>query len=164
MSGVPTPRPGRKYTAKQIETMRQAHPAFVMPGHVMRIDADGYTEFVPDHLAVDPWSGKGRALQTAYRSKETIKELFPTEKPRVKRTPQQRVDSMQKHMQDDAQRGGFPGLSEEKVQELVRRAWKRGQPVSADDVRKVAAGMIQEAENKFEASERKKVTRTAPSD
>ena len=141
--------------------MRLAHPDFVMPGHVMRIDPDGYTSFVPDRKAAMPWSGKGKA-QTAYRSKETVQEIFPTE-PIKKRTPQQRVDSMQKHMQEDAMKG-FPGLPEEKVQEVVRRSWQRGEPVAAEDVRAFATALMQEAENKFEAAESKKVVRTAPSD
>ena len=160
---VPTPKPGRRYTARQIEAMRLAHPGFVMPGHVMRIDADGYTSFVPDEQAAWAWSGKGRALETAYRSKETVKELFPIQNPRVKRTPQQRVDSMQQHMMQDAQQG-FPGLSEEWVQAQVRRSWKAGQPVSADDIRSAAAALLAEAEAVYEGTQRKKVVRDSATD
>ena len=160
---VPTPKPGRRYTAQQIEAMRQAHPGFVMPGHVMRIDADGYTTFVPDKQAVAPWSGKGEALNTAYRSKETVQELFPIQKHRVKRTPQQRVDSMQQHMMQDAQQG-LPGLSEEWVQAQVRRSWKAGQPVSADDIRAAAAALLAQAEAEYEGAQRKKVVRDPATD
>ena len=82
-----------------------------------------------------------------------------------KRTHQQRTDSMMENLLENwKQTGTIPGLSEEKVSELVSRSWKRGQPLTAADIRIAAGNLLQEAEGRFEASERKKVVRTAPSD
>ena len=158
MGSVPKPRPGVKYTAQQVELMRQAWPDFVMPGHVMRIE-NGLTSFVPDHKAVAPWSGEGRALNTYYTSEQTVDEMFPTE-PIKKRTPQQRLDSLTERIAQT----GLVGLSEEKIQDLVGRSWKRGQPLTADQVRDAAASLLRDAENRFETSERRKIVRTSPND
>jgi len=159
---VAKPVPGRRYNAQQMEAMRQAYPDLIIPGHVMRIDADGMFTIVPEVQGAGAF-GRGRALQTAYRSKETIREIFPVE-PIKRRTPQQRLDSLHASWAPEATAGGFPGLSEEQVRELVGRAWKRGEPVSSDDVRALAASMLEQAETKREASERKKVVRTSPTD
>lgn len=157
MGSVPKPRPGVKYTAQQVEMMRQAWPDFVMPGHVMRIE-NGLTSFVPDHQAAHA-HGNGRALNTYYESEQSVAEMFPVD-PIKKRTPQERLDSLTKRIVES----GLVGLSEEKVQELVGRSWRRGKPLAAEDIRTAAATLLQGAESSYEASERRKVVRTAPSD
>lgn len=148
--------------------MRQAYPEFRMPGYVLRIEADGLSSFVPWHQAAgggsfDPERPEEnlplRPLQATWDE-----DPFPTD-PIAKRTPQERTDSMMENLLEGWKRTGtIPGLSEEKVSELVARSWKRGQPLSAEDVRTAAANLLGEAENRFEATERRKVVRTAPSD
>lgn len=155
-----TPRVGKKYTLAQIQQMHREHPDLRMPGHVLRKDDDGLWSIVPDAQAAMPWSGKGKALDTAYRSKESIKELFPVD-PIRKRTPQERIASMAERLAEDMKAGR---LTQEHLKDIEVRSWARGEPVSGEAIQAVAAAALQMAENKFEASESKKITRTAPSD
>lgn len=165
---VPKPRPGVRYTAQQMEQMRQAYPDFRMPGFVLRIDADGMSSFVPWHQAagggaLDPNRPEEDLPMRALRA-TWDEDPFPVD-PIRKRTPQQRTESMMDNLVADWKRTGtIPGLSDEKVKELVGRSWKQGRPLTAAQVRAAAAALLQEAENRYEAAERKKVVRTAPSD
>ena len=148
--------------------MRAAYPDFRMPGYVMRLDADGKTSFVP-------WSkAAGGGARDPRRPEEDLplrtyqvgwdEDPFPTD-PIAKRTPQERTDSMMSRLVEGwKETGTIPGLSEEKVSELVARSWKRGQPLAAEDIRTAAANLLADAEVKYELSERKKVVRTSPSD
>ena len=154
------PRVGRKYTFEQIQQMHRENPGLVIPGHVLRKDADGLWSIVPDSKAAMPWSGKGKALETGYRSKETIKEMFPVD-PIQKRTPQERIASLADKLAEDMKAGR---LTQEHLKDIEVRSWARGEPVSGEAIKAVAAAALQMAENKNEAAERKKVTRTAPSD
>lgn len=148
--------------------MRQAYPGFQMPGYVMRIDADQMTSFVPWHEAA------GGGAIDPNRPEEDLpmrpivstwdEDPFPVD-PIRKRTPQERTDSMMENLlAGQRELGQEMGLSEDKVIELTARSWKRGQPVTAEHVRAVAASLLRDAENRFEASERKKIVRTSPTD
>ena len=140
-----TPQVGKKYTLAQVQAMAREYPNLVIPGHVLRRDDSGMYSIVPENQAATS-HGTDNALRTAYRSKEPISELFPQD-PIKKRTPQERLDSMTARMAPDTVgRGGFPGLSDEKVSELVGYFWKRGRPVTAADVRAAAATLLQQAE------------------
>ena len=153
--------------------MRQAHPDFVMPGHVMRLDPYGIT-FVPRSSAQGAvvtgrrksggLEGDDLALRTAYRSKESTRELFPVS-PIKKRTPLERTASMTQNLLASRGADGRPlGLSDEQVRELVGRSWQRGEPVTSDHVRSIAASLLEEAESKDNAAQAKKVVRRSPTD
>ena len=168
MPNVPKPVPGRKYTAAQFDAMRRAHPDLVMPGYVLRIDADGSFSFVPWHKAagggaIDPRRPEDNLPLRTY-GLGWDEDPFPLE-PIKKRTPQQRTDSMmQRLLEGQRTLGQEMGLSEERVRELTARSWKRGQPVTAEHVRAAAATLLRVAEAKHEVSERKRIVRTSPSD
>ena len=165
---VERPRPGVKYTAAQFDEMRRAYPDLVIPGHVLRIDAEGTFSIVPWQEAAyggsyDPQRPEEDLPLKTY-ALGWDEDPFPVD-PIRKRTPQERTNSMMTRLVGDWRKtGGIPGLSEEKVRELVGRSWKRGNPLSAAEVRRAAASLLQDAEAKYEASERKKVVRTSPTD
>ena len=90
---------------------------------------------------------------------------FDKPPPIQKRTPQQRLESLANSFMEDCMAAGrIPGVDDEKTRELVGESWRQGRPFTAEDVRTAAATLLQQAENRFEASERKKVVRTAPRD
>jgi hypothetical protein len=150
---------GKKYTTEQMLAMAQAFPELTIPGHVLRKDADGMYVIVPEAKAAGAF-GRGKALDTAYRSKQSVEELFPTE-PIRKRTPQERIASLADSLAEDMMAGR---LTREHLGEIAAQSWRRGEPVSGDAVQAVAAAALQMAENKFEDAEHKKVVRTSPTD
>ena len=152
-----------KYTAQEWDAMRRAYPDASFPGHVTRLDADGTFTIVPEQQSAGAF-GRGQALNTVYKSPRPIREDFPVA-PIKRRTPQERTESMMQNLLQEWQKTGtIPGLSEEKVSELVVRSWTRGQPLSADDVRRAAANLLAEAERKDNAAQAKKVVRRSPTD
>ena len=159
------PRPGRKYTPAQVEAMRQAYPDFIMPGYAMRVDEDGMFSFIPWNEASfggarDPDRPQDFLSPRAYSA--DVKWDVP---PIQKRTAQQRLDSLANSFMEDCQKAGrIPGVDDETTRELVGESWRAGQPFSAEDVVAAARTLLQQAENKFEAAERKKVVRTSPTD
>ncbi len=144
--------------------MRTTYPHFTMPGYGVRVQ-DGMFQFIPwQHLSGGGAREHGEVVRGPRHFTVTPNEPLVAP-PIQKRTPQQRLSSLsQKWIEDTRKAGGIPGLSDAKVSELVGRSWKRGDPFTAEDVRAAAATMLSEAENKYEASERKKIVRTAPSD
>lgn len=159
--GVGPPVSGRKYTGAQMDAMRRAYPNFVMPGHVLRIE-DGMFSFVPWHKA------SGGGSRDPNRPQENLplrqwKAHHPlTADPIQKRTPQERIASLAARFADDLKAGKV--LTPDQLQDITAQAWKRGQPVSGEAVQAVAQHFLERAEREYEASEHKKVTRTAPSD
>lgn len=67
------------------------------------------------------------------------------EKPHVRRTPNARLDSMAKRLIDEWKRGV---LTDATLREIAGEYWRAGTPVSADELRRVAAQMLTEAENR----------------
>jgi len=157
---VSPPRPGVKYTAEQMQQMQREYPHFAMPGYVIRLEA-GLFSFVR-------WDDASYGGQGGPRSPRAY-ELVPTEPlvapPIRKRTPQQRLESLANNWDPDIRKAGtVPGLTEAQLEDVVGRAWRRGEPVTRTKVEEFAAEMLKRAENRFEAAERKRTVRTAPSD
>ncbi len=161
------PVANRRYSKAEIARLRELNPGFTMPGHVMRYDADGMVSFVPWRQAGGGhgWAGDPGAPARGFVA-TWDEDPWPKD-PIRKRTPQQRVDSLMLKFIDDCKRTGtVPGLSDERIRAIVGEDWKDGQArgITAEDVRAVATHFLSEAANRHEASEYKKVTRTAPSD
>ena len=159
------PIAGHRYTAAEMKQMRVDNPGLELPGHVLRLQGGMFT-FVPWRQA----SGGGAREEGHVVRGPRVYELgfdedpFPVD-PIRRRTPQQRVESLTRKFLEDCRRAGkVPGLSDEKVTELTANSWKRGQPFTGEHVRQVAASLLADAENRYEASERKKVVRTSPTD
>ena len=154
--------PYKRYTYAEMQRLRELYPGLLMPGFVIRANEDGTMQFVKaeDASALHEWKSP-----RGYEDTRPMDEVFPKE-PIKKRTPQQRVESLVNRWIDDCKRaGGIPGVSEEQVSAVLGEHWKLSPSgITVEDVRKLAVAMLKRAENKYEASEQKKVVRTAPSD
>jgi len=110
-----------------------------------------------DTLQVNPMTGECRVTKGTDGTVTSTGTFDPV--PTIqKRTPQQRVDSLQEKINPDMTQGA-PGIPEEEVTRLVGETWKLGQPLSSEQVRRAAAVLLQEAENRHEAKLAKQVTR-----
>ena len=154
-----------KYTQAQIELMRAAYPDYQMPGYVMRHDADGTVSFVPSKQATFGGARDPSRPQDWQSPRGFSGEVSWDVPPIVKRTPQQRLESLANSFMEDVRKAGrIPGIDDAKTRELVGESWHSGRPFTAEDVRAAAATLLQQAETKFESAERKKVVRTSPTD
>lgn len=134
--------------------MRAKYPNYQMPGYAMVHDEDGMVWFTPWDQA--PYGGVRDPDRPQDRREARVYNFDPKKAfnvPRIKkRTPQQRLDSLTELWTPDAVAiGQIPGRKDKPIR-------------SAEDVRSFAAEMLGQAEAKFEESESKKTTRTAPSD
>lgn len=155
--------PGRRYTRTQLQGLIDQATAdeLKLQGYVLQYDVVSQTySVVPWHQASQPFRQDGnRAQRRAVRGTATdFGELAPI----VKRTPQQRVDSlMLKWIEDMKAAGTIPGVDDAKVKEIVGEAWKAGRTeITADVVRTVAAHFLTEAEAKHEEKLSHQVTRS----
>jgi hypothetical protein len=150
---VPKIKPGRRYTPTQLRALMDQATAdeLQMTGYVLQYDT------ISNTYAVVHWTNASqnfrqdgnRAQRRAVQGTATdFGELAPI----VKRTPQQRVDSlMLKWIEDMKRAGTVPGVDDAKVKEIVGEAWKAGRTeITADVVRTVAAHFLTEAEKQHE--------------
>lgn len=67
--------------------------------------------------------------------------------PMVRRTPQQRMESMTARLMSEvAKTGSVTGLSEDLVRSIAGESWKKGEPITAEAVRRVAAHFLGNAQ------------------
>jgi hypothetical protein len=157
------PVPGQKYTATQMHAMRREYPGWEAKGYVWRLEK-GLASLVPWHQAS---GGGARDSQGRITKGPRVYQLefdenpFPV-KPIKKRTPQERIESLISRFGEDMQAGRV--LKPEQLEDIAADSWKRGEPVNGEALRTVAAYCLGEAEKKFEATERKKIVRTSPTD
>lgn len=149
---------GKKYTKEQLDAFRldPQLESMKMQGYVLRLDDDGMFSFVPWQAASR--SGQGRT----YQSTAAMTALKDGLTPIVKRTPQERVDSLMLRFIDDCKRAGtVPGLDDAMVSTIVGAAWMGGRTeVTGEMVRRIAQHFLEKSEKDFEAAESKRVTRT----
>lgn len=161
---MPSLEPGRRYTFAELEALRN-DPAFAdwaAKGYVWEQDLDGtlrlthWSKSILDNEVKHP---------RAYVDERPFEDVFPTE-PIRRRTPQERKASLISRWWESCKRAGtVPGMTDEQLTHLFGREWVTGKSeITYADIERMAATMLADAENKYEASERKKVVRTAPSD
>lgn len=75
-----------------------------------------------------------------------LQESVKRDSPIRKRAPQERLASMMVSLMSEANSEGINGLTEEFVRSIVGEAWKRGEPIPAEAVRRVAAHYLGGAE------------------
>lgn len=144
--------PGRKYPLKQLQSLISASDAKELEfrGYVLRFDYNSQM------FSVEPWQQvqPGRPHATT----SDFGELTPI----VKRTPQQRIESLTLKMLEDVKRSGtIPGADDETMRDLVGEYWKRGRTeVTAEMVRAAAAKLLGMAEAKHEEKLDKQITRS----
>lgn len=79
--------------------------------------------------------------------------------PVVKRTPQERVDSMAKRIYYQYNKYG---MTEECFTTVQEEAWKIGNPISFEQARELAKKYLLQAERDWNDAQNKKVTRQSP--
>lgn len=155
---VSEPRPGVLYTPAEFEAMRRAYPDFVMPGYVIRLE-EGYFSFVPWNQATGGGQGGTRPAR-GYQMKWSEEDYPFHRAPTRKRTPQQRLDSLADRIAEDTKAGRV--LTAEELQRVTVNAWKRGEPVSGEAVRAVAAMALSKAEERAKPEDRGRVPNVTP--
>lgn len=146
MSRIKTNHP---YTLQEMEAMRNdpSLANLALKGYYLRHNLDDTVTFVHDSTV------------NARRGPVTRDVIWGLD-PIVKRTPQQRRDSMVRNWFEECKRAGtIPGLSDEKVSEILGETWVTGtSEMTIEVVERLAAAMLQTAENKKNAADDKKVT------
>ena len=162
---MPKVRVNHPYTPTQLRQLIGQAEAdeLQLQGYVLQFDATSNTYRVVHWTkASQPFRADGnRAQRRAVQGTATdFGELTPI----VRRTPQQRVDSlMLKWMEDMKKAGTVPGVDDAKVKEIVGAAWQAGRTeITEEVVRMVAAHFLQQAENKKKVDDYKRVTLDAP--
>ena len=182
--------PGRRYKPFEIRALIDQATAKELEfrGYVLQYDAlSGTYAVVHWTQASQPFRQDGSRAQRRAVSKSIGADAFGTLDPIVKRTPQQRVDSlMAKWLVEMKQAGGLPHLMGEPpsglttaerddfyrrkkeegevmdnaIKAIVGEAWKDGRTeITADIVRTVAAHFLSEAEVQHEEKVSHQVTR-----
>jgi len=120
-------------------------------GYVAQASADGTCRFVP-------WWKSNRLAPRDERKGETPRaRVYTTDAdvsaylgqglPEIKkRTPRERTASLMMRLMQDVRATGRLALSDDEIRAIVGESWKAGQPMAADDVRKIAAYYLGVAE------------------
>ena len=153
-------QPGKRYTREQLReamTQAQAHE-LQMTGYVLQFDTVSQT------YAIVPWqqAAGGESFGTLRTPRQYSGTPDFGELPKIqKRTPMERVASLTKRLIDDCRTAGtVPGLDDARIKFILGESWKAGRSdLTAEDIRRVAAHFLQDAENKHEAKLSKQITR-----
>ena len=164
--------PGRKYSYAELQQLRN-DPEIAqraLQGYVLRQDLDGTVRWVHHSKATGGGGNFGAPVEVTTRNYEAVwdKNEGPGPwdlPPIVKRTPQQRVDSLMLRFIGDCQKAGtVPGVSDARISEILGEAWKTGRnEITADIVRRVAQHFLGEAEAKHKETLSHKVADYRPS-
>ncbi len=144
--------PGRKYTKAQLQALMDQATAdeLKLQGYALRFDVlDGtYT--------VVHWTNAGGTIGTETGRKNRkprmavdLDDPFDVASipPIVRRTPQERVDSLMARLLQGAKAEGRTFLPDSVIKEVVGEAWKGGRvEITAEVVREVAAHFLQRAD------------------
>lgn len=150
--------PGRKYTFAEVAELRNDPEVAerVLQGYVLRQDLDGTVQWVRWDKATGGGGAFGGPDPKPLRSFEGVWDRdegpgpWGDLPPIVKRTPQQRVDSlMLKFIGDCRKAGTVPGFSDERISAIVGEAWKTGRnEITAEVVRMVAQHFLEDAQRR----------------
>ena len=158
--------PGRKYTFAEVAKLRDTPDLAerVLEGYVLRQDLDGTVQFVPAAQATGGGGAFGRPPEKPLRQYETTEE-DPFDKaslpPITRRSPQERLRSLAGKIAEDVRAGRV--LREDQIRTIVGESWKRGMPISGQDVERIAAEFLGMAEVEQDKRIRKKVADYRPS-
>lgn len=149
--------PGKKYTAAEIGSLvdQQTADHFRQKGYILRFDAnERLFSLVPVTEAYRTATGSDHAPVMGMG-------VFDPLPPIVKRTPQQRLDSLMLRFIKDVQAiGTVPGLDDERITTITGEAFKAGRTeVTGEVVRSIASHFLTNAEKAHEAKLDKQITR-----
>ena len=142
----------RAYPAEDLMDMlrRGRLRGIVEAGYVPVGDSDTQTiKFVPwwDSHFQRSVEGRLRNIEWGYDEVEAERQNVEHEHPIRRRTPQQRTAAMMIRLMGEARRTGtVPGLSQDQLQTIVGESWKKGEPLAAEDVQRVAAWFMARGE------------------
>lgn len=145
--------PGRRYTYAELAQLRDSDELAqrAIAGYVWRQNLDGTMELVHWSKASGGGRSTDRTLEKPERGFAATWDEDPWDLPPiVKRTPQERKESLIKRWFDDCKAAGtIPGLTDEQVTELLGEDWKTGTTeMTGEVVAKLAAVMLEDAERK----------------
>lgn len=154
-------KPNVKYTFAELERIRTAFPGLTLeyPGYAWRMEMDGTMMLVRwDKATSAALDGDRAPVARASTHPDLQSESLP---PIVKRTPQQRLESVMAKVRDDFMAGRVLTLDEV---DTHRDGRPKATELTGEVVKEVIADFLQTAENINEAAEDKKVVRTSPTD
>jgi hypothetical protein len=144
--------PGRKYTYAELAQLRDDPEVanLAIRGYVWRQDLDGTMQLVHYTQATGGGRTTGGRPERPDRLYAATEDPWGDLPPIVKRTPQERKESLIKRWFDDCKAAGtIPGLTDEQVTELLGEDWKTGTTeMTGEVVAKLAAVMLEDAERK----------------
>lgn len=143
--------PGRKYTRAQLQALVDQSTAdeLALQGYALRHDV------LDDTYTVVHWTNAGGTIGTEdgrqnRKARMAVEPVAFDEKdlpPIVRRTAQQRVDSLMIRLLEAAKTEGRAFLPDSVIREVVGEAWKDGRvEITAEVVRQVAAHFLQRAD------------------
>lgn len=124
---------------------------YARKGYVAQADADGRIRMVhwskSDTIAdMTGWHGPGHG-EFRNRSYGVDPNWENELTPIVKRTAQKRLDSLvSKVVKDAIATGTIPGMDDAVWKDIMGEAWKEGNPLTAEDVRRVCAFYLNKQE------------------
>lgn len=156
--------PGRRYTSAEMAELRDTPElaGMALQGYVLRANDDGTMQFVHWTKATGgggTFNGKPARPGRGYTATEDPWGDLP---PIVKRTPQQRVDSlMVRFIEDCRKTGTVPGLSDARISAILGYTKNTNRDgVTAEDIRRIAQHFLTNAESKREDDLSRRVTRS----
>jgi len=128
-----------------------------MKGYVLQFDVVSQTYSIVHWTDAASGANPGEFRKTQRGGQAFFEPLDPIQK----RTPMERVDSLMLKMLDDCKRSGtVPGLEDERVNAILGAApGTKRDGITAEEVRRIAAHFLQDAETKHEAKLATQITR-----
>lgn len=159
--------PGRQYTREQIQKA-------VTLGEAQRLQLEGMVlrhDVLSDKYSIVHWTQAGGGadfgqLRKPRQAMDNNAFNLDDIEPIVKRTPDQRVDSMmQRLVEHHKQTGTVPGIGDPEIMAVLgmTRGTKR-EGVTAEDIQRIVAHMLQKAENKKNRDDFNKIVVPSPND
>ncbi len=133
------------------------------PGAVQGIQLAGYVmQFEPVKERFRFIRQEDTAFEGGRRARQyVLEDPWGEIEPIVKRTPQQRVESLLlKFITDCKREGRIVGLSDSQIRDILGPTWTDGRKdITAEEIKTVAAWFIQNAEDRRNADNAKRVVR-----
>jgi hypothetical protein len=133
----------RDQRAEQLEKYVWERPKDQGPGvldAVVQWDKEGGSKVVPSSQSLFDLEAEEKKLREVDEGTALLGQDLP---PIVKRTPQQRIESLANRLRDSD-----PAFIEPILKELASEYWKAGMPVSTEDLRAVAASLLNQADRR----------------
>lgn len=152
----------RAYTGDEVLEMHRKGRLrdITLEGYCTRADADGTIKFVPYYESTWFRLDADKPVQSGTNLAERMLADVEANHPIHRRTPQERVASMMLRLMAEYKRSGtLPGVPADLIERVTGSAWREGEPLTAEDIRAVAAHYMGVGEKENRESDRKRVAR-----